>query len=157
VSPDFAGCHVPVDRRQRMGVPAWLDGHTKKPAGVTPSASCCDCRLDFRCHRDLRQACIGIVNERLTGQFIPVAAFGRCDPGHCARAAASLPSREVSPASLDVSPASIRCRTEKDLPSRLTRSVTSVTHTMPPCARSLRSPCLSRRRRMQSIAAGSSF
>jgi hypothetical protein len=43
----------------------------KKPAGVTPSASSCDCRLDFRCHRDLRQACIGIVNERLTGQFIP--------------------------------------------------------------------------------------
>ena len=26
MSPDFAGCHVPVDRRQRMGEPAGLDG-----------------------------------------------------------------------------------------------------------------------------------
>jgi hypothetical protein len=59
-----------------MPATAWLASVArgrmqKKPAGVTPSASSCDCRLDFRCHRDLRQACIGIVDERLAGQFIP--------------------------------------------------------------------------------------
>jgi hypothetical protein len=37
----------------------------KKPAGVTPSASSCDCRLDFRFRRDLTQACIGLVTEAL--------------------------------------------------------------------------------------------
>jgi hypothetical protein len=47
----------------------------KKPAGVTPSASPCDCRLDFRCHRDLRQGYIGMVNERLIGQFIPACSL----------------------------------------------------------------------------------
>src|SRR4051812_9875721 len=25
----------------------------KKPTGITPSASSCDCRLDIRCHRDV--------------------------------------------------------------------------------------------------------
>ena len=37
----------------------------KKPAGVTPSALSCDCRLKLRCRRGL-EACNSMVNERLT-------------------------------------------------------------------------------------------
>ncbi len=39
----------------------------KKPAGVTPSASSCDCRLASPVPSRIRfQACIGLVNEKLT-------------------------------------------------------------------------------------------
>jgi hypothetical protein len=59
---------IPTHQRASFAA-RWRIPFEKKPAGVTPSASPCDCRLDLRCHRDLHQACIGMVNESLIGQF----------------------------------------------------------------------------------------
>ena len=55
----YHGLANPGHRTGRPSVARWR--MQKKPAGVTPSPSACDCRLDFRCHRDLRQAVMWIV------------------------------------------------------------------------------------------------